>query len=306
MPTIFILFLFTFFPALSHSTPEYAQQTGWECKTCHIDTTSGKRLTKAGEDFREDLRIGGLYRPLNPVQRMVRLIIGYLHLLAAIAWFGTILYVHILLKPAYAARGLPKGELILGWFGIATLSITGVLLTIARIPTWKVFYTTRFGILLSVKIFLFLVMVTTAVIVTFVIGSRLRGKSVQLDSEKGPVLPQNKNRFTVQDLLHFDGKENRPAYLAYRGKIYDVSSSRLWKEGGHVKKHLAGDDLTDSLKTAPHEEDKIFQMPVVGELIPSEFKVQVPIHERAFYFMAYMNLVFVFLITFVIALWRWG
>ena len=43
---------------------------------------------------------------------MVRLIIGYLHLLTAIAWFGTILYVHILLKPACAAKGLPKGELI--------------------------------------------------------------------------------------------------------------------------------------------------------------------------------------------------
>jgi hypothetical protein len=30
-----------------------------------------------------------------------------------IAWFGTILYVHILLKAAYAVKGLPKGELIL-------------------------------------------------------------------------------------------------------------------------------------------------------------------------------------------------
>jgi len=29
-----------------------------------------------------------------------------------VMWFGTILYVHLLLKPAYAARGLPRGVLL--------------------------------------------------------------------------------------------------------------------------------------------------------------------------------------------------
>jgi hypothetical protein len=40
-------------------------------------------------------------------------------------WFGTILYVHLLLKPAYASHGLPRGELIVGWGSIALIAVTG-------------------------------------------------------------------------------------------------------------------------------------------------------------------------------------
>ncbi len=284
-------------PFVSHATPEYAEQTGFECQRCHTDAT-GRELTKAGQDFREDLRVKGHYRPLGPFQRVMRLVIGYVHLLTAIAWFGTILYVHILLKPAYAAKGLPKGELILGWLGIILLSITGLLLTIARIPRWEMFYTTRFGILLGVKIILFLIMVTSAAIVTFVIGPKLRKKISQIPLEK-------KTKITLQELSQFDGGEKKPAYVAYKGKVYDVSSSKLWVEGNHVRKHSAGNDLTDALKTAPHGEEKVLQMPQVGELISLQVKAQKTAHEKVFYFMAYMNLIFVFLITFVIALWKW-
>jgi len=284
-------------PSLSHATPEYAGQTGFECKTCHVDGTGGK-LTKDGENFKEDLIGKGLYRPLSTIQKVVRLIIGYLHLLTAIAWFGTIFYVHILLKPAYAAKGLPKGELILGWLGIVIMGITGTLLTISRIPAWNMFYTTRFGILLSVKIILFLIMAASAAVVTFVIGPRIRKQRAQISM-------QPKTRMTLDDLRHFDGVENRPSYFAYKGKIYDVCLSKVWKGGSHFKKHHAGDDLTDILKTAPHGEDKILKMPVVAELAPLETKLEKATHEKAFYFMAYMNLIFVFLITFIIALWRW-
>lgn len=292
---IFLILIFS--PSLLFATPQYAEQTGLECQTCHIEATGGK-LTKTGEDFKEDLRSKGLYRPLSTIQKVVRLMIGYLHLLTAIAWFGTIFYVHILLKPAYAAKGLPKGELILGWSGIIILSITGVLLTISRIPTWEMFYATRFGILLSVKIILFMIMVASACIVTFVIGPKIRKK-------KAHPPPQKKDRLTLGDLQHFDGKENRPVYFAYKGKIYDVSSSKLWQGGTHLKKHHAGNDLTDILKTAPHEEDKILKMPEVGELLPMGAQVEKPTFAKVFYFMAYMNLIFVFLITLIIALWRW-
>lgn len=262
-----------------------------------MEATGGK-LTKAGEYFKEDLRLKGQYRPLHPIQKMIRLIIGYLHLLMAIAWFGTILYVHILLKPAYAAKGLPKGELILGWLGIIILSITGVLLTVSRMPTWEAFYTTRFGILLSIKLILFFIMVSSAAMVTFVIGPKLRRRTAQ------PLLEQ-KMKYTMEELSRFDGGEKRPTYIAYKGKLYDVSSSKLWVEGNHVRKHLAGNDLTEALNTAPHGEEKVLQMPLVGELLPVSAKMEKTPHEKIFYFMAYMNLIFVFLITFIIALWRW-
>ena len=100
----------------------------------------------------------------------------------------------------------------------------------------------------------------------------------------------------MKDLSQFDGRQGRPAYFAYQGKIY---------EAGGRKKHFAGDDLTDALKTAPYGEDKVFQVPQVAELISGVGPVEKSPPEKVFYFMAYMNLIFVFLITFIIALWRW-
>lgn len=267
-----------------------------------MDTIGGGKLTKEGEKFRDDLKVKGLYRPLTKTQKAVRFIIGYIHLFFAIAWFGTILYVHILLKPAYASKGLPKGELLLGWLSIIILAVTGFLLSISRIPSWKMLYTTRFGMLLSIKVILFLIMVSTAVIVTTYIGPKMRrkwGLKEKVDVSK------SKRDLTPEELHSFDGKEGNPAYIAYNGIIYDVTASRLWKNGSHLLKHLAGHDLTDALKTAPHGEEKIISMPQAGRLIPSEGKSTVPFYERLFYFFAYMNLVLVFLIIFVIALWRW-
>ena len=188
--------------------------------------------------------------------------------------------------------------MILGWLGIVILSITGVLLMISRIPTWEAFFSTRFGVLLGLKILLFLIMVTTAVIVTFIIGPKLR-------KQKSFLLPKNKDRLTLEELSRFDGRDGRPAYFAYKGKVYDVSLSKFWKDGSHTKKHPAGNDLTEMIKTAPHGEEKILQMPVVGELLPVGVKMEKSAHEKVFYFMGYMNLIFVFLITFIIALWRW-
>jgi predicted heme/steroid binding protein len=295
LPIAFIvLFLL---PSLSSATAEYARQTGRQCSDCHVDTIGGGPLTDEGKKFRDELKIEGLYRPLTEVQKVVRLIVGYLHLMTAIMWFGTILYVHILLKPAYASKGLPRGELLLGWISMALILITGVLLTIARIPSWKAFYTTRFGILLCIKIALFLVMLLSAVIVTLFIGPRLR--------QRRNVSKKADGKYSAAELCHFDGREGRSAYIAYNGTIYDVSGSKLWKNGSHLTKHNAGNDLTELLKTAPHGPEKVLAMPVAGTLMSTPVKTARPFHERLFYFFAYMNLAFTFLIVFVIALWRW-
>ena len=290
-------------PAISAATTEYARQTGFECKVCHVDAIGGGKLTRAGEQFMEEMKLKGLYRPLKTQQKIIRFIIGYIHLLTAIAWFGTILYVHILLKPAYAAKGLPKGELILGWMSMIIMSVTGTLLSIARIPAWELLFTTRFGILLTIKVLLFLIMMSTAFFVTVFIGPRMRKRLKAL-----PSVDTLKDRqvLTLEELHNFDGKEGRPAYIALKGNIYDVTDSRLWKDGSHARKHLAGNDLTDVLKTAPHNEEKVLAMRHVGKLISSDAKAARPFHERIFYFFAYMNLVFVFLIVFVIALMRWA
>ena len=297
------LLLLPLLPASAPATIEYARQTGMECKECHVQAIGGGPLTKAGEQFLADMKVKGLYRPLSKTQKVVRFLVGYVHLLTAIAWFGTILYVHILLKPAYAAGGLPKGELFLGWLSIAILTVTGVLLTVARVPSWSVLYTTRFGILLSIKIVLFLIMVMTAVTVTFFIGPRLKRK---LKARWEGDIARGKQDLTTEELHSFDGKEGRPAFIAYKGKVYDATKSKLWKDGAHVRKHLAGHDLTGALKTAPHGEEKIVTLPLVGNVIETQDKVRRPFPERIFYTLAYLNLGFVFLITLIIALWRWG
>jgi predicted heme/steroid binding protein/uncharacterized membrane protein len=282
----------------SSATPEFAQQTGLQCTDCHTDPGGGKELTGRGKQFLEDMKAKGSYRQLSTTQRVVRLFVGYLHMMAAIIWFGAILYIHILLKPAYASRGLPKGELRLGWISMIIVLITGVLLTIARMPSWESFYTTRFGILLSIKILLFLTMLSSAFVVSVFIGPKMRRqRQVTGMSASGDCTPDA--------LCQFDGKEGRPAYIAYKGVIYDVTQSRLWKNGAHMVKHVAGQDLTEVLKLAPHGEDKVLAMPTIGKLLPVEEKPSLPSHVRLFYFFAYMNLSLTFVIVFIIALWRW-
>jgi predicted heme/steroid binding protein len=110
---------------------------------------------------------------------------------------------------------------------------------------------------------------------------------------------------TVDDLILFNGTGDRAVYFAYKGKIYDASQSEHWKNGTHFSKHRAGADLTDMLKQAPHGDEKVIAMSQIGKLIPTQGKKKRPPHERIFYFMAYMNLVLVFLITLILALWRW-
>lgn len=292
---LFSLVLFS--PAIGFCTTEYAGQTGRICSDCHVDPTGGGKLTREGEVFKDNLRIRGQYRVLNPAQRVIRFIIGYFHTITAIIWFGTILYVHIVLKPAYAAGGLPRSELMIGWGSIIIMAVTGTLLSLARVPTWHMLFHTRFGILLTIKIILFLVMASTAIFVTFVVGPKLRKKRAQ-------GIIHGMGDMTSDELSQYDGKEGRPVYIAYNGIIYNLTSSKLWREGSHFKKHPAGADLTNILKTAPHGEEKVLKMPAIGKLLIAK-EINKPPHIIIFYFFAYMNLVLIFSIVFIISLWRW-
>lgn len=59
-------------------------------------------------------------------------------------------------------------------------------------------------------------------------------------------------------------------YVAFEGKVYDVSSSFLWRQGRHQVFHEAGKDLTEALKGAPHGAELLQKFPVVGELVNEE------------------------------------
>ncbi|MFK5924991.1 MAG: cytochrome b5 domain-containing protein [Desulfuromusa sp.] len=71
---------------------------------------------------------------------------------------------------------------------------------------------------------------------------------------------------TTEELAKFDGSDDRAAYVAVNGIIYDVSNSPRWKNGHHEGTHQAGRDLTEALKSAPHVRTLIERFPVVGSI----------------------------------------
>jgi predicted heme/steroid binding protein len=72
--------------------------------------------------------------------------------------------------------------------------------------------------------------------------------------------------FTMHELSQYDGTEGQPAYIAFQGKVYDVTRSFLWRNGKHQVLHWAGSDLTKDMKQAPHRPDVLIKFPVVGVL----------------------------------------
>ena len=71
--------------------------------------------------------------------------------------------------------------------------------------------------------------------------------------------------FIKEELGRYDGTGGNPTYVAYNGKVYDVSSGPTWIDGSHFE-HFAGDDLTEAMDDAPHGDEVMDAFPIVGEL----------------------------------------
>jgi predicted heme/steroid binding protein len=74
-------------------------------------------------------------------------------------------------------------------------------------------------------------------------------------------------KFTLEELKNYDGKDGRPAYIAYKGKVYDVTDDFLWEGGDHQGEHAAGRDLTEEMALAPHGDDVVERVKLVGVLV---------------------------------------
>ncbi len=72
--------------------------------------------------------------------------------------------------------------------------------------------------------------------------------------------------FTPENLAVYNGKDGRPAYIVHENRVIDVSGSKLWKTGTHMKRHPAGRDLTTDIHAAPHGVDVLDRYPQVGVL----------------------------------------
>lgn len=77
-------------------------------------------------------------------------------------------------------------------------------------------------------------------------------------------------RFTAAELVQYDGQDGREAYIAYKGFVFNVTASPLWRKGKHVNEHYAGHDLTSEMSQAPHADDVMARFPIVGVLMAEE------------------------------------
>jgi len=72
--------------------------------------------------------------------------------------------------------------------------------------------------------------------------------------------------YTRQQLALRNGQDKPEIWIAYQGIIYDVTASRLRKNGKHYE-HWAGQDLTEELVDAPHTEKVFGRFSAIGKLV---------------------------------------
>lgn len=285
---LFILLVLGIAAQPAFATDAYSEKTGKPCAECHLDKSGGGPLTPSGAAFFANGHIWPEKTaspvPAKTAPRPLKLLLGFVHLLAGFMWIGTILYVHLVLKPKYAVGGLPKTELRLAWISIALIGATGVPLTMMRYPSHADLFATRSGQMLLLKISIYLFLVLSAAYVTLVLNSRLK-----------------KHRAGWQEN---DGRDGRPAWVKVGDLLYDFTESKRWANGGHFGRHQAGMDLTDALKGAPHGPEKLKNFPsfsLAGKALSSESRAV-----STLYVMAYVNLFAALGVILVIAVWRWG
>lgn len=71
--------------------------------------------------------------------------------------------------------------------------------------------------------------------------------------------------YTRSQLALRNGSDKEEVWVAYKGLIYDVSKSKLWRNGQHYQ-HWSGQDLTEELKDAPHTEMVFDKFKPIGRL----------------------------------------
>ena len=241
----------------------------------------GGASTSAGSRGSEGETAGG---PLLSLPGWVRVLLLWAHLVGMVAWLGAIVFVHVVQSPRIAGQGIPRGYLKLAWPSLVTVGGSGLLLTLNDVTALGTIPDSRWGRILLGKIAVYLVLVGVATLATFVISPRLRRLA---DTAAGHPLK-------AHDHYKADGRVT----IAYEGRVYDVSTSKLWREGRHARRHEAWRDLTAEMANAPHGPEVLEHFPV---LLGGSASTPRPV--RAFLVLAYSNLALVLLVLLLVAAW---
>jgi len=71
---------------------------------------------------------------------------------------------------------------------------------------------------------------------------------------------------TLRQLSLRNGVDRDEVWVAFQGKVYDLTLSRMWRAGRHYE-HWAGQDLTEALKDAPHDSRVFEKFDPIGIII---------------------------------------
>jgi predicted heme/steroid binding protein len=294
LPILVALFaaVFAILPLRAASArAEYTVHTRRACVYCHVSAQGGGELRPPGVRYRDaGHRIVPPDQAPSGLLTALRLIAGFLHACAGIFWFGIIFYVHVFIGPRNLSGGLPVSEMRAGWIGIASIAATGVILSLLRIHSIDELWTTTFGVVYCVKVGTFLVMVSIASFVTTRLNRRLKKGAAVMD--RGLLVPER-------------SESGRTTFI-YKGWVYDATGSKRWKDGVHMKRHHAGQDLTEALAGAPHGEEVLDRIKKLGPAERRHGGEGDARPARMFRVLAMSNLVFILIIIMCLAYWNWG
>lgn len=73
------------------------------------------------------------------------------------------------------------------------------------------------------------------------------------------------HQYSKVQLALRNGNDREEIWIAYKQVIYNVTDSKLWRDGKHYE-HWAGQDLTEELADAPHTQKVFEKFKIVGRL----------------------------------------
>ena len=91
--------------------------------------------------------------------------------------------------------------------------------------------------------------------------------NMQGEQKTGSVFGEELKKFSFEELKQYDGQGGKPVYIAFNGKVYDVSSASSWSSGSHMGIHNRSENLGKAIKGAPHGEEVFAKVKQVGILI---------------------------------------